>query len=67
MIKSSQVTFIHIAQTIQYKYNNTNCVKATAQHIRMNSVDHVTLKTGVMTLKNSALSHRNKLHFKVVI
>ncbi len=27
--------------------------------------DHVTLKTGVMMLKNSALHHRNKLHFKV--
>ncbi len=29
--------------------------------------DHVTLKTGVMMLKNSALHNRNKLHFKIYL
>ncbi len=29
--------------------------------------DHVALKTGVMMLKNTALHHRNKFHFKMYL
>ncbi len=38
--------------------------KISKQHIKRFLKDHVTLKTGEMATKNSALHHRNKLHFK---
>ncbi len=36
---------------------------AANQYIIMISEDHVTLKTGVMMMINTAVHHRNKLHF----
>ncbi len=72
-INAVLLNFIFIKETwktVVYSANvfNIDIVKKcflSPNHIRMNSEDHVTPKTGVMAAENSAFHHRNKLHFKM--